>query len=48
MTKGQAATLRSVAIGAYRPKLFEKNFSSEEAAKRLGALKQAITLAESF
>jgi hypothetical protein len=35
MTKSQAAAPRTVAIEAYQPKLFKRNFSRAEAAKRL-------------
>ncbi|SFL51634.1 Protein of unknown function [Bradyrhizobium sp. NFR13] len=48
MTRGQALTLKSLAIEAYQPKQFEKDLTRAEAARRIEALKQEIALADSF
>jgi Protein of unknown function (DUF3072) len=48
MTRGQALTLKSLAIEAYQPKLFATDLSRAEAARRIEALKQEIALADSF
>jgi hypothetical protein len=48
MTKGQAATLRTLAVEAYQPKLFEEQLSRAEAARRIETLKREIELANSF
>jgi hypothetical protein len=40
--------LRTLAVEAYQPKLFEENLSREEADRRIEALRQEITLANSF
>jgi hypothetical protein len=48
MSRGQAATLRTLSIEAYQPKLFEENLSREEADRRIEALRQEIALANSF
>jgi hypothetical protein len=48
MTRGQALTLKSLAIEAYQPKQFEKDLTRAEAARRIDALKQEIALADSF
>ncbi|CAN5363008.1 hypothetical protein BH11PSE4_BH11PSE4_12210 [soil metagenome] len=48
MTRGQAATLRTLAVEAYQPKLFEETLSRAEAARRIDALKREIELADSF
>jgi len=48
MTRGQALTLKSLAIEAYQPKLFAPDISRAEAARRIEALKQEIALADSF
>lgn len=48
MSPRQAATLRTLAIEAYQPKLFEKNLTQEEADRRIQALRQEIALANSF
>ncbi len=48
MTRGQALTLKSLAIEAYQPKLFAPDLSRAEAALRIEALKQEIALADSF
>ncbi|HEY8334002.1 MAG TPA: DUF3072 domain-containing protein [Tardiphaga sp.] len=48
MTRGQAATLRTLALEAYQPKLFEEQLTRQEAARRIDALKREIELANSF
>ncbi|MEH2468574.1 hypothetical protein V1281_002169 [Nitrobacteraceae bacterium AZCC 2161] len=48
MSRGQALTLRSLAIEAYQPKLFAPDLTRGEAARRIEALKQEIALADSF
>jgi Protein of unknown function (DUF3072) len=48
MSRGQAATLRTLSAEAYQPKLFEQNLSREEADRRIEALRQEIALANSF
>jgi len=48
MSRGQAATLRTLSVEAYQPKLFEKNLTREEADRRIEALRQEIALANSF
>lgn len=48
MTRGQALSLKSLAIEAYQPGQFEKGLSRAEAARRIEALKQEIALADSF
>ena len=48
MTRGQALTLKSLAIEAYQPRQFAPDLSRAEAAKRIEALKQEIALADSF
>jgi hypothetical protein len=48
MSRGQAATLRTLSVEAYQPKLFEKNLTVEEADRRIEALRQEIALANSF
>ena len=48
MSRGQVATLRTLSVEAYRPKLFEKNLTREEADRRIEALRQEIALANSF
>ena len=48
MTKGQATTLRTLAVEAYQPKLFEETLSRQEAARRIDELKREIELANSF
>jgi hypothetical protein len=48
MSPGQAATLRTLSVEAYQPKLFEENLSPEEADRRIEALRQEIALANSF
>jgi hypothetical protein len=48
MTRGQALTLKSLAIEAYQPKQFETDLTRAEAARRIDALKREIALADSF
>jgi hypothetical protein len=48
MSRSQADTLRSLSIEAYQPKQFAENLTSEEAAKRIKALRDEIELANSF
>ncbi|MBC7584127.1 DUF3072 domain-containing protein [Tardiphaga sp. vice352] len=48
MTRGQALTLKSLAIEAYQPRQFAADLSRTEAARRIEALKQEIALADSF
>ena len=48
MSRGQAATLRTLSAEAYQSKLFEKNLTREEADRRIEALRQEIALANSF
>ena len=47
MSRGQAATLRTLSEEAYQPKLFE-DLTREEADRRIEALRQEIALANSF
>jgi hypothetical protein len=48
MNEFQANTLRKLSIEAYQPRLFAENLTSEEAARRIEALKREIALANSF
>ena len=48
MSRGQAATLRTLSVEAYQPKLFKKNLTVEEADRRIEALREEIALANSF
>jgi Protein of unknown function (DUF3072) len=48
MNRGKAATLRTLSVEAYQPKLFENNLTREEADRRIEALRQEIALANSF
>jgi hypothetical protein len=48
MSRGQANTLRSLAIEAYQPRQFAEDLTAEEAARRIDALRQEIDLANSF
>ncbi len=48
MSRGQAATLRTLSVEAYQPKLFEEKLTVEEADRRIEALRQEIALANSF
>jgi hypothetical protein len=40
MSRGQAHTLRSLAIEAYQPRTFAERLTAEEAARRIEALRQ--------
>jgi hypothetical protein len=48
MSRGQAATLRTLSVEAYQPKLFDEKLTREEADRRIEALRQEIALANSF
>ena len=48
MTHAQALKLRSLSEETYQPKLYEKNLSQAEAARRIEILRQEIVLADSF
>ena len=48
MTPRQTATLRTLSVEAYQPKLFAKNLTAQEAERRIAALKAEIELANSF
>jgi hypothetical protein len=48
MTRAQALRLKSLAEEAYQPAQFARDLTSEEAERRIGALKAEIALAESF
>jgi hypothetical protein len=48
MTHAQALKLRSLSQEAYQPKLYEKNLSQAEAARRIEVLKEEIAFADSF
>lgn len=48
MSRGQADILRSLSDEAYQPKQFEDDLTSDEATKRIEALRQEIELANSF
>jgi hypothetical protein len=48
MSPGQAATLRTLSVEAYQPKLFDEKLTREEADRRIEALRQEIALANSF
>jgi hypothetical protein len=48
MSRGQAATLRTLSVESYQPKLFENNLTVEEADRRIEALREEIALANSF
>ena len=48
MTPRQLATLRTLSVEAYQPKLFEKDLTSREAERRIAALRAEIELANSF
>ena len=48
MSCGQAATLRTLSVEAYQPKLFEKDLTRAEADRRIDALRREIALANSF
>jgi hypothetical protein len=48
MTHAQALKLRSLSQEAYQPKLYDKDLSQAEAARRIEVLQQEIALADSF
>ncbi|MVT69376.1 DUF3072 domain-containing protein [Bradyrhizobium pachyrhizi] len=48
MTRAQALRLRSLAEEAYQPNQYARDLTSEEAERRIGALKAEIALADSF
>ena len=48
MSRAQALKLRSLSQEAYQPKLYERNLSQAEAARRIEVLQQEIALADSF
>jgi hypothetical protein len=48
MSRGQAATLRTLSVEAYQSNLFEENLTREEADRRIEALRHEIALANSF
>jgi hypothetical protein len=48
MSHAQALKLRSLSREAYQPKLYEKDLTWTEAARRIEALQQEIALADSF
>jgi hypothetical protein len=48
MTRAQALRLKELAEEAYQPKQYVPNLSSDEAARRIDALKAEIALADSF
>jgi hypothetical protein len=45
MSRGQAATLRTLAVEVYQPKLLDENLTREEADRRIEALREEIALA---
>ena len=46
--RAQALKLRSLSQEAYQPKLYDKDLSHAEAARRIEVLQQEIALADSF
>ena len=48
MSRGQAATLRTLSVEAYQPKLFQEDLTRAEADRRIAALRREIALANSF
>jgi hypothetical protein len=48
MSRVQSFRLRSLAQEAYQPQQYTVNLSSDEAARRIAALKAEIALADSF
>jgi len=42
------ATLRSLSVEAYQPRLFEPHLTAKEASRRIDALKAEIELANQF
>jgi cell fate (sporulation/competence/biofilm development) regulator YmcA (YheA/YmcA/DUF963 family) len=48
MTRAQAVKLKALAEEAYQPQQYAANLTSEEAARRIDALRAEIALADSF
>jgi hypothetical protein len=48
MTRAQALRLKTLAEESYQPERYAENLSSDEAARRIDALKAEIELADSF
>ncbi|GKQ51000.1 DUF3072 domain-containing protein [Bradyrhizobium sp. Ce-3] len=48
MTRGQALRLRSLAEEAYQPNQYARDLTSDEAERRIDALRAEIALADSF
>ena len=48
MTRAQALRLKELAEEAYQPEQYAPNLSSDEAARRIDALKAEIAQADSF
>jgi hypothetical protein len=48
MTRAQALRLRSLSEEAYQPNQYARDLTSEEAERRIDALKAEIALADSF
>ena len=48
MSERQAKTLMDLSVEAYQPRMFRKDLSTAEAARRIKALKAEIELANSF
>ena len=48
MTRAQALKLKALAEDAYQPEQYAANLTSEEAARRIDALKAEIALADTF
>ena len=48
MTRAQALRLKSLAADAYQPGQYAVELSSDEAARRIDALRAEIALADSF
>jgi hypothetical protein len=48
MSRAQALRLRNLAEEAYQPMQYARNLTSEEAERRIHALKAEIALADSF
>jgi cell fate (sporulation/competence/biofilm development) regulator YmcA (YheA/YmcA/DUF963 family) len=48
MTRAQALKLKALAEEAYQPEQYAANLTSEEAERRISALRAEIALADSF
>jgi hypothetical protein len=48
MTRGQALKLKALAEETYQPEQYADNLTSEEATRRIDALRAEIALADSF